>query len=107
MYREMQRYGRILMILAFAIGTFVIGMTPYADAAFVLTLDDPTTAGIDVIVSDDLGVGAFTTVGVTTDADGTAGAAGIITFLGTVGSFVVSVTTGFSKPLIGPPALLI
>jgi len=76
-----------------------------AQAAFVMTLDDLSTTGVDVIVSDGLGVGATTGSSlVTTAADGIA-PDGFITFNGGVGSFTVNVVTGVSGPLIGPGQL--
>ena len=76
-----------------------------AQAAFVMTLDDLSTAGVDVILSDGLGVGATTGSSlVTTAADGIA-PDGFISFNGGVGSFTVNVVTGVSDPLIGPGEL--
>jgi hypothetical protein len=78
-------------------------MTNVAQAAFVLTVDDLSTAGLDVVVSDGLGIGATTASGlVTTVADGGIGPDGAIFFNGGVGSFVVNVVTGVSDPIIGP-----
>ena len=57
------------------------------NAAFVLTIDDLSTGGIDVTVLDG-------------DADG------VITYSGAVGVFTVNVTTGISKPTITGPQLL-
>ncbi len=81
------------------------GLSVSSQAAFVLTLDDPNSAGIDVILSDDLLPGSLTDSGLTvTDLD-SAGGAGVLSFSGAVGNFTVNVTTGISDPLIGPSRL--
>ncbi len=72
-----------------------------AEAAFVLTLDDLSTFGIDVIVVDDAPVGTVTKKGLSTTLDAFAGL-GTASFIGAVGTFSVNVTTGISKPAIGP-----
>jgi hypothetical protein len=78
----------------------------FAQAAFVMTLDDLSTAGVDVVLSDGLGVGATTDSGLTTTAaDSGIGSDGFISFNGGVGSFVVNVVTGVSDPLLGPGQL--
>jgi len=80
-----------------------ISMANVAQAAFVMTIDDLNTAGIDVILSDGLGIGATTTSGLTTTvADAGLTPDGVISFNGGVGSFTVSVVTGVSDPVIGP-----
>ena len=63
-----------------------------ANAAFVMMLDDPNDSAAATYIYD-LGIGDFNP------------AAGAITFLGNIGSFVVNVVTGISKPLIGPSSL--
>jgi hypothetical protein len=84
----------------------VVGLihTQSAEAGFVLTLDNTSTAGIDVIIVDDSAVGTGTKVGPSTMLDGFAGA-GTILFAGSVGSFSVVVTTGNSKPVLGSPSV--
>ena len=72
-----------------------------ARAEMILFLDDLSTSGIDVIVGDDLTAGSASSIGNTTTADDWAGA-GTIQFNGTLGAFIVNVTTGISKPVIGP-----
>ena len=69
-------------------------------AAFVISLDDLSTPGIDVIVADDAPIGTLTAHGLTTVAD-TAIGGGIVGFAGGVGSFSANVTTGLSQPIIG------
>ena len=88
---------------AFAVIALLLGAAPKAEAAFVMTLDDLATPGIDVIVVDntDGGVGTLTTKGASTVADSQP-LDGLLGFSGAVGSFIVNVTTGSSKPLIGP-----
>lgn len=58
-----------------------------AHAGFVLKLE----SGPDTVIVADGGIGD------------TAGAAGVINFMGLVGSFNLNITTGLSKPLIGVP----
>ena len=60
-----------------------------AQAAFVMTLDDLGDAATPTIIYD----GSGSDLG---------GPAGVITYSGAVGSFMVNVTTGVSKPVIGP-----
>ena len=56
--------------LAAGLGLGILSVSA-AQAAFVMTIDDTSTAGVDVIVSDGLGVGATTDSGlVTTVSDG-------------------------------------
>ena len=51
----------------------------------------------------------LTSIGWTTDADDPAfmGAAGVVMYNGSIGSFIVNVTTGFSKPMIDAPGDLL
>jgi hypothetical protein len=77
---------RILAItMALMIGVFVLGTTPNADALFQLKLDG--------IIVNDQGAGDTNPI------------VGVITFNGPVGAFQVNVTTGVSKPVIGPGKL--
>ena len=57
-------------------------------STFVLTVDDPLTAGVDVIVVDDGPVGTATMLGPSTHADANIGI-GYTSFLGSVGAFPV------------------
>jgi len=68
-------------------GLMFLGTTGIASAAFVLTIDDPTTGGTDVTVTDD-------------NSDG------LITYSDTIGGFLVQVATGISKPSTTSPQLL-
>lgn len=77
-----------------------------ANAAFVMYLDDSSTAGIDRIIQDDTLAGALTGIGLTTSADTTPDA-GVVTYSGAIGSFLVNVTTGISKPMIGAPGTML
>jgi len=72
-------------IAAIAAGLGVTLTLNSAQAAFVLTLDDLSTGGIDVTVTDDGAGDSYPGLGT-------------MTFLGPVGSFNVNVTTGVSKP---------
>lgn len=65
---------------------------PQAQAAFVMILDDPNDAFSSVMITD--GTGG--------DLNGVNG---VITFSGVVGAFTVNVTTGISKPVVGPGQL--
>lgn len=66
-----------------------------ANAAFVLTIDNLATTGIDVSITDE-GVG-----------DQAPSKPGAIVFNGSLGVFTVNVTTGISKPLLdGSPQLM-
>jgi len=78
----MKRYIGILTVMAFLIVAFVIGITPNADANFILDIGG-------TLVTDN-GVGDINP------------AVGVITFSGAVGAFSVNVTTGLSKPIVGP-----
>ena len=62
-------------------GAALLFGTSLANAGFVLTLDDLSTAGVDVTVTD-------------ADADG------VVNYNGAVGSFNINVTTGISKPAL-------
>lgn len=86
------------------VGLALAFVSANANAAFVLTLDDLGTAGIDVIISDEQGAGFSTTVGATTDVDSFNGA-GVLTYVGAAGGFSVNVTTGVSKPIAGQGVL--
>jgi hypothetical protein len=78
-----------------------LAMSSLAEAAFVMTIDDLSTAGVDVVVSDGVGVGILTDSGlVTTAADGGIGPDGFIFFNGGVGSFMVNVVSGVSEPIL-------
>jgi len=70
-----------------ALALLVLGSVAVADP--ILRIDDLGTAGIDVTVLDN-GVG---------DANPLVG---IIVFNGSVGSWMVNVATGISKPVLGP-----
>ncbi len=69
----------------------LVSVSP-ANASFVMMLDDPNDSAAATYIYD-LGLGDYNP------------AAGAITFLGNIGSFVVNVVTGVSKPLIGPSKL--
>ena len=71
-----------------AMGALFLGTTIDAHANMVLTLDDPTTAGIDIIIVDNVdgGVGTATGKGASNTGDGSA-LGGTITFNGGVGVF--------------------
>lgn len=51
------------LLMVFAIAALLIGTAP-ANASFVLALDDPGTAGWDIVVIDEQGAGATSTGGV-------------------------------------------
>lgn len=71
-----------------AVGLLASGV-PSAHAAAQLRLDDPTTAGVDVLIVDNL-IGDLNL------------APGVVTFIGSVGTaWIVNVTTGVTKPTLG------
>ena len=91
-----------------ASAALLIGTTTAANASMVLFLDDTSTVGvIDVILSDNELNNFVTDSGlITTIADGSA-AAGVLSYSGAVGGFVVQAsTTGFSKPLLNGNQLI-
>jgi len=71
----------VLVALCLALG-FLLGSP--AHAAMVMTLDDPSTPGIDAEVPDG-------------DNDG------FVSYIGSFGSFSIVSMTGLSKPIIGAP----
>jgi hypothetical protein len=108
--QAMKWSSRILMILAFAIGIFVMGAAPVAHANFVLTLDDTGTGALgslEVIVADNALAGFVTASGlVTTHADLNP-TLGDLIYFGPAGGFGVTAEAGSSKPVFSdPPAQL-
>ncbi len=101
----MKKHFKSICLSVFVLFVFVLCKTPDANAGFVLTLDDLGTTGIDVIVVDEGPAGTSTTKGDSTHVDAVFGTAGLIQYAGTVGDFDINVTTGISKPLIGPATL--
>ncbi len=95
--------SRRLTILLALVGILALSASS-ASAALVLTLDDLSTVGIDVIVVDGSPVGTATALGPSTVADGSA-TAGVVFFSGGVGVFSVNITSGLSKPAIGAGSL--
>lgn len=81
--------GKGAMVLA-GLGTAALGLTPAADAALVLRL---MSAGQTEIVVDQDGAGG-------TSADGNT-VPGLLSFNGSIGDFIVSITVGSSKPVVG------
>jgi len=82
-------------------GVALLFGTSLANASLVLTLDDLTTVGIDVIVVDnaDGGIGTVTGKGVSNFADGSA-TFGVVNYNGVVGTWTVNISTGVSDPVI-------
>jgi len=81
---KLAKVGSIL-ILAWA---FSIGAVSTANAALMLRLDDLTTAGIEVTVTDQ-GAGDMSPT------------AGVIVFIGPVGGFTINVSTGVNNTTLG------
>ena len=106
MINQTKTLKKIMTISLLAIGAVILSLAPETYGGFVLTLDDLSTAGVDVIVVDntDGGLGTLTGKGISTNADGS-GTDGVVTFSGGVGSFIVNVTTGISAPMIGSPSM--
>jgi len=96
----------VVFLLGLAIVSGVIGATPEANAAFVMTLDDVNTSGVDVIVVDntDGSIGTSTSAGYSNKYD-LSSIDGIVRYSGSVGNFSVQITTALSKPFVGNPAL--
>lgn len=91
--------------LSFAL--LALGLSSPAMASLVLTLDDLSTAGVDVIVidnTDSVVIGTATGKGLSTILDSNA-TDGVVGFSGAVGVFNVNVTTGLSTPVLGNPNL--
>jgi hypothetical protein len=78
-----RRATRTLGALVIALGALCCGLTREAQAIMMLTLEDLDQAGSQQLLIDTNGTG-------------------LLTFNGAVGHFGVNVTTGISKPLIGP-----
>ena len=91
----------LVAVLAAGIG-ISISTANIAQASFVLTIDDFSTSGIDVIVSDGQGINFVTDSGLSTTVADSGIEDGAISFDGGVGNFIVNVVTGVSDPLIGP-----
>jgi hypothetical protein len=72
--------------LVIALGAVCFGITREAQATMMLTLEDLNQAGSKQTLTDTTGTG-------------------LLTFNGAIGHFGVNVTTGISKPLIGPNQL--
>ena len=85
LYRSKMAKVGTVFVLAWA---FSIGTALTANAALMLRLDDLTTAGFDVTVTDQ-GVGDMSTT------------AGVILFSGPVGSFFINVSTGVNNTTLG------
>ncbi len=92
----MRRFG-----LTIAVVVGMLAMAASASASLVLTIDDLSTAGLDVVVIDDAdgGVASLTA----TVADGYAGD-GASSYMGSVGTFTFSFSGGISHPVTGPGA---
>lgn len=92
-------------VLAFATAAMLV--VGQAQAAFVLTIDDPNTAGLDIVVIDDNVAlsGTFSESGLEAnraDADLTPGA---INFSEPIGNFVIQFSAGVSGADVNDPGL--
>jgi len=97
------RISRSRFIALTACAGICLSTVNIAQASFVLTLSSGDT---NVIVSDDQLSNFITDSGLTTTApDGNITDPGLITYNAPIGSFIVSVTTGVSDPVIGPGRL--
>jgi hypothetical protein len=85
---QIKKYCGILMITALATVAFAMGIIPTADAAFILQLDDLSMSGEEMTIADN-------------DSNDFSTAIGQITYMNGVGNFIVNVTTGLSKPILG------
>jgi hypothetical protein len=84
---EMQRNPRIVFYTLLTATALLVGIMHPVEATFQMQLSDGNTTR--TVSDNELG------------ADLTAGITGLITFTGTIGNFVVNVTLGSSKPMIG------
>lgn len=83
-------------------GILVLIVSQHANAVPVLIIDDMSTAGFDVILSDQQLKDFVTDSGLTTThADQSMGIAGDVYYDGAAGTFDVVVTRGRTKPVIG------
>ena len=80
---------------AILLTTALLGFSWPAMARMILSVDDPSTTGVDIIVIDDVdgGVGDGTPKGFATHADGTPGD-GFVSFVGILGGFMITVANG-------------
>lgn len=101
MLNTILRKFSVPLLVTATVMTLSIASAPRANA-LIMTLDDLSTAWVDVIIVDNAGDGTSTPKGPSTIADGS-GVEGTVLFDGSVGSFIVNVTTGVSKPVVGTP----
>lgn len=90
--------------LGTAAAVLLMGTAPGALASFIMRLDDPSLGGVEVTIIDDQAAGAVSTGGILSNTPDSNPLAGVITFNSTIfgTSWLVNVTTGLSKPVIGP-----
>ncbi len=92
-------FGLVLLLLSAL-------STQSASASFVLILNDLNTSGIDVVVIDDQLAGSvsdsFPPQWTSNNADVQLFDPGFLSYSGSVGSFIVNFSSGFSDPVIGP-----
>lgn len=108
----MKQYVKIPLILFLAISFFVVGMSRDTEASFIMTIDDASTAGTDIIIIDDSPAGTTSSGGgyLSNKPDQTGTGVtppdipvlGQITYNGNLGVFTVLVTVALSKPVTGP-----
>lgn len=94
------------LLISILCGAVLAAGPQVAGAQGILYLNDLAIGGTyDVLVMDNAAAGVLTAFGLTTHADPN-GLVGVVNFIGSVGggAFTVNVTTGLSKPVIGPPS---
>jgi hypothetical protein len=105
---------RTILLLVVTLVTLSLTAAP-ANADLVLLLNDGATSSTDTldwdeVIIDNQGSGQPTTTGVpggnwiSTVSDASADA-GLVSFSGSVGSFMINMTTGISDPNVGPNVL--
>jgi hypothetical protein len=93
--RQISILSRIFVLMA---ASAMIWNAPAA-ADLVIAISDGTT---DIVVVDQGGIFAVSSDGVTSSAADTNPVLGGVEFSGTIGSFIITLTAGVSKPVIGP-----
>jgi hypothetical protein len=86
----MQSYNRMIFVLILCVGILIASNLSTVHAAFMLRIDNPVTGGVDVEITDQGDGDAFDLLG-------------SITYMGSVGDFLLNVTTGVSKPIFNDP----
>ncbi len=90
----MQRPCRTVLSLAVICGLLIFGAIPAAYAVPILTL---SSGGQTITITDEMPGDVFTNA----SCPFVTGCAGIVGFAGSIGNFLINITTGTTKPTIG------